>query len=232
MHIHCFQHVAFETPGSILEWIDMQGHSISYTCFFEENSPFPTLETMDALLVLGGYMNVDEEAEFPWLKAEKAFIKQAIDAKKKVLGICLGSQLVASALGAKVFAGAEKEIGFLPIEYTEQALKNNFFEHFKNPYPVFHWHGDTYLLPENAVRLASSNATKNQGFSLHNHVLGLQFHIEMTEKILEDMLLHDGKELDEKGDFIQSIEEIRMNYAYLEQNKADLFLLLNKFFKA
>jgi GMP synthase-like glutamine amidotransferase len=104
MKIHCFQHVAFENPGTILEWANNKQHSLSYTNYFEDNFSLPSIGDIDALIIMGGSMNVDQYDKFPWLKAEKEFIKRAIDAGKKVIGICLGSQLIASALGAKVYA--------------------------------------------------------------------------------------------------------------------------------
>lgn len=108
MKIHCFQHVAFETPGNILEWAHNHQYSIDYTRFYEELPVFPLIHDIDFLLVLGGCMNVDEEAIYPWLREEKDFIRQAVSAGKKVMGICLGSQLIAHALGSKVYQQAEK----------------------------------------------------------------------------------------------------------------------------
>ena len=227
MRIHCFQHVAFETPGTILEWIQLQNHSITFTRFYETNYQFPDLSDIDTLLVLGGYMNVDEETKFAWLKKEKEFIKSAIDANKKIIGICLGSQLISASLGAKVYQGIEKEIGFYPVEFSN----NKLFSHFKNPYSLFHWHGDTFDLPLDAELIASSSVCKNQGYVIKNQILAMQFHLEMNENLLEEMLLHDGEELHEKGNFIQNINDIRNNYSNLNQNKKDLFELLNKFFQ-
>lgn len=231
MKIHCLQHVSFENPGTIAEWAAANNHSITCTFFFQKNFSFPDVKNIDVLLIMGGYMNVDEEEKFPWLKEEKQFIKKTIEAGKKVIGICLGSQLIASALGYKVYPGKEKEIGFFPVQFTNDALNNFLFNHFKNPYTVFHWHGDTFDLPANAQFVASTNACKHQTFLIGNNVMGLQFHFEMNEKVIEDMLLHDGNELEEKGKFISSKEEIRKNYHHLQQNKKDLFLLLDKFFE-
>jgi GMP synthase-like glutamine amidotransferase len=231
MKIHCFQHVAFENPGAILDWAERNRHSLSYTNYFEDDFSLPQIDEIDVLIIMGGYMNVDHYDKFPWLKAEKQFIKQAIDAGKKVIGICLGSQLIASALGISVYAAAETEIGFFPVSFTDNALENPFFNHFKNPYNVFHWHGDTFDLPANAELIASSESCKNQAFLIDKNVLGLQFHFEMNETVIEDMLLQDGHELEEKGDYIQSADVIRNQFQYLNQNKQDLFLLLDKFFK-
>jgi GMP synthase-like glutamine amidotransferase len=229
MHIHCFQHVAFETPGTIKEWAEASRHVISYTYFFENSFSIPAINEIDALLIMGGYMNVDEDEKFPWLIEEKKFIRQAVYAGKKVMGICLGSQLIAAALGAKVYAAKEKEIGFFPVSFSTEALLHPFFNHFKNPYTVFHWHGDTFDLPQGAQLLASTDICRSQAFLFSNNVLALQFHFEMNETVIEDMLLHDGHELEEKGNFIASKEQIRAGYFHLQQNKTGMFMLLDNF---
>lgn len=232
MRIHCILHVAFETPGTIAAWAEENGHTLSYTCLFEEKFLFPSLPDFDALVIMGGYMNVDEEETFPWLKEEKIFIKQAIDAGKKILAICLGSQLVASVLGCKVYKGKEKEIGFFPVTFSVEAQHNPLFEHFARSYTLFHWHGDTFDLPEKAILLASTIACKHQAYLINRRILGLQFHLEMNEQIMEQMLLHDGDELAENGTYIQSIEEIRSGNTFLMQNREDMFVLLTKFFNS
>src|SRR3982751_2633716 len=101
MHLHCFQHAPFETPGTILEWIDQHKHTISYTNFFTKEYTLPKSDEYYCLLIMGGHMNVDEEEKFPWLKEEKLQIKKSINTGKKVIGICLGSQLIAAALSKK-----------------------------------------------------------------------------------------------------------------------------------
>jgi GMP synthase-like glutamine amidotransferase len=230
MRIHCLQHVAFETPGTILEWAILHEHTVSYTYFFEEGFQLPGLNDFDWLLIMGGYMNVDEEAQFPWLKTEKQFISQAIHAGKKVLGICLGSQLIAAALGASVYKGKEKEIGFFPIRFSSVAMNHRLFSHFAEEYSLFHWHGDTFDLPEEATLIASTHICEHQAFIVNDNVLALQFHPEMDESAIELMLLHDGKELEEEGSYIQSVSEIKGNFSVLERNRNDLFLLLAKFY--
>lgn len=229
MRIHCFQHVAFENLGAIASWAAQNNHSVTYTRFYENEPEFPKLTSFDFLIVLGGYMNVDEETQFPWLKEEKACIKKAIEAQKKVLGICLGSQLIASALGSKVMQNSEPEIGFFPLHFSDKALANGLFDHFKNPCEVFQWHGDTFEIPENALILASSAACKNQGFWIENQVLALQFHLEMTEELLHEMLKHDGHELIENRNYIQTKAEIIAKLSTLQSNTEDLFELLDKF---
>jgi len=230
MTIHCLQHVGFETPGTILEWARTNGHSITYTRFFETEYILPETGSFDCLLIMGGYMNVDEEDLHPWLEKEKRFIREAILSGKKVFGICLGAQLVARVLGAEVYKGKEKEIGFFPIQFTAEARQHPWFNHYPETDTVFHWHGDTFHLPENAMLVASSTACRNQAFIVNDQVLALQFHPEMDLVSIEQMLLHDGHELEEKGNYIQQRETITTQYlATLTANKRNLFLLLSKF---
>ncbi len=229
MRIHCLQHVAFETPGTILEWAESKGHTISYSYFFEKEFSLPALDAFDSLLIMGGYMNVDEEAVYPWLKTEKQLIKLAIDAGKKIIGICLGAQLIASVLGAAVYKSKEKEIGFFPVQFSLAGQQHPFFNHFTETYTFFHWHGDTFYLPEDAVLIASTETCRHQAFTVNDRILALQFHPEMNEYTIEQMLLHDGSELEEKGDYIQSVEDIRKNYSHLAQNRRDFFILLDNF---
>lgn len=230
MKIHCFQHVIFETPGTILEWAQLHNHTITYTRFYQKNYTIPFIQEIDVLLIMGGNMNVDEEDKFPWLKQEKIIIKDAIEANKKVLGICLGAQLIAATLGSKVYPGIAKEIGFFPVQFTETALLHPFFNHLTNPYTVFHWHGDTFDLPANAQLIASSAVCKQQAFLFNHKVLGLQFHFEMDEIVNKQMIKYDGDELNEKGNTIQLKKTIQNNYLHLTQNKNDFFNLLDKFF--
>jgi GMP synthase-like glutamine amidotransferase len=228
MHIHCLQHVNFENPGTILEWISEKNHTISYTKFFEDNPILPTLNSFDDLIILGGYMNVHEEEKFPWLKVEKTFIKQVIETEKKIFGICLGSQLLANVLGAKVVKGSQKEIGFFPIEFSKK--ESSLFNHFQNETSVFHWHGDTFEIPENAVRIASSKACKNQGFMVGNRILAFQFHIEMDEETIENLMKNEPEELAEIGNYIQNEAIIRNHFQKLNQTKINFFKLLDQFF--
>jgi GMP synthase-like glutamine amidotransferase len=157
------------------------------------------------------------------LVEEKQFIKDVIAVNKKVMGICLGSQLIATPLGSKVYYANEKEIGFFPISFPNEALQYSLFNHFTNSYNVFHWHGDTFDLPSNAILVASTSTSKNQAFLIGNNVLALQFHFEMNETVIEDMLLHDGYELEEQENFIQTKEIIRQHYHHLQQNKKICF---------
>jgi len=207
MNIHALLHIPYESPGYIEKWIRVKNHNLTYTKFYE---PFnlPDIKDIDWLIVMGGPMSVYEDDKYPWLKAEKEFIKQAVEKNKLVLGICLGSQLIAEVLGAKVYPNKLKEIGWFKIKTTEAVKENAVFNFFPKETVVFHWHGDTYDIPAGAVRLAESEAAKNQAFIFNNKVIGLQFHIEVTELLLNNMVDSGIKEL-KKDIYVQTAEEIR-----------------------
>lgn len=230
MNIHCLQHVSFENPGIIKDWARENHHHITYTYFFKENILLPDLKNIDALVIMGGNMNVDEENKFAWLSKEKELINAAINAGKKIIGICLGSQLIVAALGGKVYPNNEKEIGFFPVQFSDTALNHPLFHHFNNPCTVFHWHGDTFDLPANAQLIASSEGCRYQAYLIGYTVLGLQFHFEISQTIIDDMLKYDGPELEEAGKYIQSKEQIQNGYQHLLKNRKDFFTLLDKFF--
>lgn len=176
MRVHWFQHVPFEGLGSILPWLLEHGHSVHQHAVYN-NTVLPDLLEVDALIVMGGPMSVNDTAELPWLTTEKQFIRQMLAAGKPVLGICLGAQHIASALGAEVYANPEKEIGWWPLyKTTELAITFQFPVDFE----AFHWHGETFDLPPAATLLASSEACQNQAFQLGKNVIGLQFHLETT----------------------------------------------------
>lgn len=223
LRIHYLQHVAFEDLGCIENWALEKGHKLTCTNFFEGDS-LPTHSTYDWLIIMGGSMSVYDEEEYNWLFAEKNFIKNAIQQNKKVLGICLGSQLIASALGADVYPNKEKEIGWFPITISETVA--NPLQDIVNNFSVFHWHGDTFDLPTNAINIASSEACINQAFIYNDQVIGLQFHFEVTEKSLKQMLIFGDNELIESK-YIQSAEIIRSKSSLIEENNRSMYNFLN-----
>lgn len=176
MKVHVFQHAPFEGLGSIRCWLDERGAEVSYTRCFAGDA-IPALAGFDLVIALGGPMSVNDEAEWPWLKDEKLVLRDAIASDVPVLGVCLGAQLIASALGARIYPNAVKEIGWFPIH----SLKNSeSLFGFPSECIVFHWHGETFDLPDGATLLARSDACENQAFQLKRNVIGLQFHLEMT----------------------------------------------------
>jgi GMP synthase (glutamine-hydrolysing) len=179
MKIHCLQHVPFEGPAAVGRWAESRGHLLTATRFFEDGS-LPRMKDFDRLVVMGGPMNIYEEDCYPWLTREKRFIGEAVTAGKTVVGVCLGAQLIAGVLGAKVRRNRHKEIGWFPVEWTEQARQSAVFGFLPERLDAFHWHGDTFDLPVGALHLARSEACENQAFLYDSRVLGLQFHLEST----------------------------------------------------
>ncbi|HSC86737.1 MAG TPA: type 1 glutamine amidotransferase [Polyangiaceae bacterium] len=203
MRIHVLQHVPFETPAAIEYWLQARGARVSTTRFFEDAS-LPALDDIDGVIALGGPMSVNDEAELPWLVAEKAFVRQAVAAGKGVLGLCLGAQLIASAHGAAVRPGPHKEVGWFPIE----GLRNEGGFEFPPALTVFHWHGETFELPVGARHLARSAGCENQAFQLGARTVGLQFHLEMLEPNIERLVencredLTPGRYVSHEGDML------------------------------
>lgn len=226
LRIHYFRHVPFEDPGCILKWASQKGHKASITRFYE-SSALPLASDFDWLVVMGGPMGVDEERTFPWLREEKAFIKSAIDGNKTVIGICLGAQLIATSLGVRVYKAPRKEIGWFPVSLTPKAQQMSLFQGFPGSISTFHWHGDTFDLPENAIHLMESVACKNQAFLYKTNVLGLQFHLEATATTLTNMLDNCRTELI-PAEFVQREDFILKNAARLSETHKRLTEILDR----
>jgi GMP synthase-like glutamine amidotransferase len=207
MRLHVLQHADHEGPGTIARWASDREHTLVVTRT-DRASAFPSLESFDALLVLGGPMSVNDERGCPWLVAEKDLIRRAIAADKRLLGICLGGQLVAEALGGKVINAPQKEIGWFPIELTEEGKTHPFFAGLPSRCEVVHWHGETFSLPSGSVRLARSPACANQAFAWKSRVLALQFHPELAPEQLE-LWIESGSDELVPGAFVQSGEGFR-----------------------
>jgi GMP synthase-like glutamine amidotransferase len=204
MQAHYFQHVPFEGIGNIEPWLIARGFEITSTQFYKSHQ-LPDSEQVDLLIIMGGPMSVNDEDKFPWLVLEKQFIRNCIKAGMPVLGICLGSQLIANALGAKVYRNREREIGWFAVQGTEPPDVATF--RFPATFEVFHWHGDTFDLPPGAVRIATNLATENQAYQIGKSVIGIQFHPEVTPESLQEMISHGRHEL-VKARHVQSEEEI------------------------
>lgn len=195
MRIHSLQHVPFEDIGSMTSDFRTRGYSLSSTHWYRGDAA-PTVGDFDALVVMGGPMGIYDEAIYPWLADEKILIKNAIAAGKIVLGICLGAQLIADVLGAKVTRNAYKEIGWLPIVINPAATNHPIAQILARYPDVFHWHGDTFALPPGAVHLASSEGCANQAYVFQNQVYGFQFHLETTPASAQALIEHCGEDID------------------------------------
>jgi GMP synthase-like glutamine amidotransferase len=201
---HYLQHVPFETPGSILSWLHARGAEVTSTALFAEPH-LPRPVDVDFLIVMGGPMSANDEATLPWLVTEKRFIRDTIAAGRPVLGVCLGAQLIASALGARVYPNPLKEIGWFEIETSDVGEPGTVT--LPDRAVVFHWHGETFDLPPGAKRLAWSVGCQNQAFEIAPRVVGLQFHLEVTPDSVREMVAHGRGEL-VCGRFVQSEEEL------------------------
>jgi GMP synthase-like glutamine amidotransferase len=204
MRVHILQHVPYEGIGSIGPWLESRKAEVSYTRFFETDR-LPLPRSADMIIAMGGPMSVNDEDKLPWLMREKQFIRDAILQGIPVLGVCLGAQLIAGAMGASVHRNRVKEIGWFPVRATPGPPGS-----FRLPADcmVFHWHGETFDLPAGAVRLASSDVCKNQAFQINRNVIGLQFHLEATIESVSALVENCRDEL-VSGDYVQSEAEIR-----------------------
>jgi GMP synthase (glutamine-hydrolysing) len=206
MNVHILQHVSFEGPGEIEPWMRARGHHLTHTHFFR-GEHLPDSHAVDWLIVMGGPMNIYEYRNHPWLRDEKRFIERVISRDKCVLGVCLGAQLIADVLGARVYQNYEKEIGWFPIQWHSGAA--HLVPHGSSRLEVFHWHGDTFDIPEGGALLADSEGCRHQGFSYGSNVVGLQFHLEMNASGIEALIEHGRADLTARGRFVQTEEEIK-----------------------
>lgn len=207
LRLHSLQHVEFEDAAEIASWASGKGHRLAVTRLYQGQS-LPALEELDWLVVMGGPMGADDTGAYPWLSDEKKLIRRAIEKGKTVLGICLGAQLIASSLGARVFKNAYKEIGWFPVSLTEEGEGASVFSGFPSRFTAFHWHGDTFGLPAGSLHAARSEACANQAFLIGDRVVGLQFHLECSGASIERLLENCAGELI-SAPFIQREREIR-----------------------
>lgn len=206
MKVHYLQHVPFEGLGSIEPSLIRMGCRISSTQLYKVHQ-LPEVDTFDWLIVMGGPMGIYDEQQHPWLTQEKALIEQAIQQNKKVLGICLGAQLIADVLGAKVAYSGHREIGWFDIQRMPDTTQSILADHFPEQAEVFHWHGDTFEIPAGALHIAASNACRNQGFIYDDRVIALQFHLETTQESAAALIEHCSDELDGTS-YVQSADEM------------------------
>jgi GMP synthase-like glutamine amidotransferase len=216
MRIHYLQHVPFENPGSILDWARENGYPVTDTQIYRD-SRLPAQDEFDWLVVMGGPMNIYEDEKYPWLTFEKQFIRNAIAGGKVVIGLCLGGQLIADAIGGKVTRNPQVEIGWLPVALTEQAHAMPLFSDFPPRPVVFQWHGDTFsVLPKDAECVAQSAACDHQAFVYKKRVFGFQFHLENTLQIIENLIENCGDEMI-PGDFVQMPDALLAHSEYIAQ---------------
>lgn len=228
MNVYALMQVPYEGPGCIAAWAEGNGHALK-TVRLYEGEALPPLSEVGLLAVMGGPMSVHDTAKHAFLAEERAFVAEAVSAGKPVLGICLGAQLMASAFGAKVYAHDRREIGWFPVRLTERGKGSPLLKKFPESHLAFHWHGDTFDLPEGADWLFENEATPHQGFSVGRRAVGLQFHFEVMPEDVRQMLAHGAAELEShaESELTQSPEHIASLNPYSECN-ALMFDLLDR----
>lgn len=194
MKIHAIIHAPHEELGNIYNWIELKGFTVTKTHLYQNEKLPSEFSDIDFLIIMGGPMGVYDEKEFPWLVEEKKFIDKAIKSNIKILGICLGAQLLACVLGAKVRKNKVKEIGWHLVKFTEQGIKQPVFKGLPQEIMAFHWHEDTFDIPSGATHLAYSEFCENQAFSYGN-IMALQFHPEVNRELVQEFLSDPGMEL-------------------------------------
>lgn len=193
------QHAGCEAPGLIAGAVESKGFEIKTVRGFDGEAVPVEMGAAAGLVIMGGPMGVRETDRFPFLRRELALIESALRNERPVLGVCLGSQLLASALGAGVKRGAQKEIGWHNVRLTEEAAIDPLMRDLKMEFKAWHWHGDVYDLPPGCVRLASSSLTSTQAIRYRSAAYGFLFHMEITRDILDGMIQTFADELKEEG---------------------------------
>lgn len=189
MKVLAFRHVPFEGLGRIASALEARGIGFDYADLYRDSTDSPDPAAYDGLIFMGGPMSVNDP--LPYLAQELRFIELAARRGQPVLGVCLGSQLIAKALGARVYRNAVKEIGWFELEFTAAAADDALFAGCRREL-VFHWHGETFDLPSGAAHLASSNRCRHQAFRFGESIYGLQFHLEVTPEMIADWCEQDA----------------------------------------
>jgi GMP synthase (glutamine-hydrolysing) len=185
MDVLVLQHIACEPPGAFEDVLVAAGADI-HRVELDEGDPLPSWQNYVAIVAMGGPMSVNDDAELPWLTAEKQAIAEAVRAGVPYWGSCLGVQLLAAALGARVYPGTQPEVGVLPVTLTEEGQADPIFTGLPAEFPTLQWHGDTFDLPDGGVLLASSPAYPNQAFRVGRAAYGVQFHVEVTDQMARE----------------------------------------------
>jgi len=209
------KHIAIEGPGTIGEYFQQKRYPCKIIELAAGERIPQDLQGITGVIVLGGPMNVYEEDKYPFLADENAFIAKVLEQDIPFLGICLGSQLLAKAAGAKVMKAPIKEIGWRMVDQTKDGARDPLFEGLMDQLIVFHWHEDTFQLPAGATLLSTSTVVRHQAFKAGQYAYGLQYHVEVTEEIIESWI----KEYFKIDDINRSVEgkQIMDQYKKLKQ---------------
>ncbi len=199
MRVLAFRHVAFEGLGLIEDALALRGVDFDYCDLYRPGASIPPLDPYSGLIFMGGPMSVNDE--LPFVLDEMRVIERAAARGLPQLGVCLGSQMMARALGGRVYRNSQKEIGWFDIELTEEGASDPVLGRLGAKETVFHWHGDTFDLPTGAQLLAHSQRTRHQAYRMGHSAYGLQFHLEVTPRMIvnwceEELNCGDLRELE------------------------------------
>lgn len=226
MRVHYCQHAPFEPPAAVAEWARSRGHTLAGT-HLHEGEPLPAPGAVDLLVVLGGPMGVSDTEGHPWLERERELVLRALARDTPVLGVCLGAQQLAAALGADVTTGDRREVGWFPVETTGVAAHSPLAP-LRPGFPALHWHGDRFDVPPSGWLLARTPARRNQAFlACDGLALGLGFHLEVTRESLTALVDATGDP--EPGEYVQSRGELLSEAAPFGRVHSALFAVLDTF---
>jgi len=223
------QHVEYEGLGIIEEILQKRGFEFELIISTKNNIP-KSARNYSAIIIMGGPMGVYEQSLYPFISDEIRLIKNCFDENIPVLGVCLGAQLVASAAGAKVYKGNQKEIGWYNLKLTEEGKSDFLFRGLPEEFPVFQWHGDTFDIPDNCTNLASSDLFPNQIIKVGENVYGLQFHLEVTEEMIKNWIMINDEELKSVKSYINIEDLSKHTRTYIDRLNQYGQIVFNRFF--
>ncbi|MEJ2199521.1 MAG: type 1 glutamine amidotransferase [Desulfuromonadaceae bacterium] len=224
MRIHALQHVSYEFLTTVEQWAKDKKHAFSKTLLYQDVE-LPRFDEFDLLIILGGPMSIHEEDRYPWLTVEKRFIAGAIENGRLVLGVCFGAQLLADALGARVYKNRYPEIGWHPVSLTEAAKGSRVFSRLPKTFTPFLWHEYTFDIPKGCKRVAESEGCANQAFACEDRLIGVQFHIEPSTESIQRVITCCGDKIG-SGRYVQSLAEILNDKSNLEELSSVMILLM------
>ena len=231
MKVIIIKHIDIEGPGTIGDFLDCNDIPYREIDIFN-GEPLPdSLSEISAVIVLGGPMNVYEEDKYPFLKQEDEFLKEVIEEGLPTLGFCLGAQLIAKAKGAIVRKAPQKEIGWFKISLNRNGSSDPLFQEFPREIDVFQWHGDTFDIPDGAVKLAESELCSNQAYRIGDNIYGLQFHVEVTDEMIYQWIDAYRDEVDSLKGIVDPDQIISDTKAKSEDYKAQAKQFCTNFFK-
>ncbi len=231
MMVIIIKHIDIEGPGTIGEFLDEKGVLYKIIDVFDGEALPKSLEGVSAVIVLGGPMNVYEEEKYPFLRIENLFLKEVFEKGLPTLGFCLGAQLIAKAKGAAVKQNPVKEIGWFTLSLDKEVSSDRLFLGFPEVFDVFQWHGDTFEIPDNATKLAGSALCSNQAFRVDGNVYGLQFHIEVTDEMIQQWLDAYKDEIDSLKGFVDPQKIVSDTKLKFENYRKQARLFASNFLK-